>query len=633
MAVGRSEDPALGEATEGNQFDKLPAWTVQSALGMSIQAALTLIILIATLVVMASQRLRSDLTALCVTLALILTGVLSPAEAFSAFAQPVIIIIPCIFILGAALYETGVANLIANQLMRVGTQKPAILILVIMLTSGLLSSVVTSMLIIAVLMPAVLRIARRARLAPSLLLLPMVSGATMGNLLTLIGAISHLVVSDLLVVSGHGPLGFLSVTPFGLISLALAIAWYLLIGRRLLYRETPPEPQLPSLEEVERDYRLDHQLHRLRVRSVSDLIARRLDSCELGPTFHLNVMAVRPKNGIWQPATPEGILEQDDNLIVEGSLGDVLQAASVHRLEPKGPVPLDEFNQLEQDSLRLAELIVPLRSNLAGKTLAECHFRERFGLNMLAVHRQGRAIREDLPQLTLAVGDTLLVQGPVESLRQIGQDLNLIPVSQLGPQPGDRITSKAKLALGILGVMIMCVVTGLVPLATASLAAAVALILTGCVSADRAYQSINGRIIVLVGGMLPLAMALEKTGVAELIAGALANLSQNIGPMGGLALLYLFTALMSQIASNSVSAALMTPIAISLAGAEGLAPQLLAISVAVAATTSYITPLTNTDNLMVREAGGYTMRDYVVNGLPIFVLQMAAVMLMLSLSL
>jgi di/tricarboxylate transporter len=317
-------------------------------------------------------------------------------------------------------------------------------------------------------------------------------------------------------------------------------------------------------------------------------------------------------------------------LIVEGSLGEVLQAASLHRLEPKGPVPLDEFNLLEEDSLRLAELIVPLRSSLAGKTLAQCHFRERFGLNILAVHRQGQAIREDLPHLTLAVGDTLLVQGPLESLRQIGRDLNLIPVSQLGPQPGDRITSKAKLALGILGAMIVFVVTGLLPLATASLAAAMALILTGCLSADQAYQSINGRVIVLIGGMLPLAMALEKTGVAELIAGTLAGLSQNIGPMGGVILLYLFTALISQIASNSVSAALMTPIALSLAGAEGLAPQLMAIAVAVAATTSYITPLTNTDNLMVREAGGYTMRDYVANGLPIFVMQMAAVMAMLS---
>ena len=597
---------------------------------MTVQAAITLIILIATLAVMASQRLRSDLTALCVTLALILTGILSPAEAFSAFAQPVIFIIPCIFVLGAALYETGVATLIANQLLRVGTQSVATLILLIMLTAALLSSVVTSMLIIAVLMPAVLRIARRARLAPSLLLLPLVSGATMGNLLTLIGAISHLVVSDLLVASGYGPLGFFSLTPIGLISLALAIAWFLLVGRRLLRQEMPPEPQLPSLEEVERDYRLGHQLHRLRVRSGSDLIARRLDQCELGSTFHLNVMAVKPTASRLKPARPDYVLEQDDILIVEGSVGGMLQAASMHHLEPKGPVPLEEFNQLEEDTLRLAELIVPFRSQLAGKTLAECRFRERYGLNILAVHRQGRAIREDLPDFRLAVGDTLLAQGPIDYLRKIGRDLSLIPVTQLGPQPGDLITSKARLTLGILGVMIICVVSGLLPLATASLAAAVALILTGCISADRAYQSIDGRVIVLIGGMLPLALALDKTGVAELIARTLSSVSHDVGSLGGLLLLCLFTASISQIASNSVSAALMTPIALSLAATQGLPPQPFAIAIAVAATASYLTPLTNADNLMVREAGGYTMRDYLVNGLPIYLLQLTALMLMLS---
>jgi di/tricarboxylate transporter len=178
--------------------------------------------------------------------------------------------------------------------------------------------------------------------------------------------------------------------------------------------------------------------------------------------------------------------------------------------------------------------------------------------------------------------------------------------------------------------MVICVVTGLVPLATASLAAAVALILTGCLSAERAYASVQGHIIVLIGGMLPLAMALEKTGVAELIAGWLTNLSHDVGWMGALLLLCLLTSLISQIASNSVAAALMTPIAVSLAVAEGLTPYPFAIAIAVAATTSYITPLTNADNLMVREAGGYIMRDYLINGLPIFLMQMTLLILFLS---
>ncbi len=598
---------------------------------MTLEAALTLIILIATLLVLATQRLRPDVTALCVMLALIFTTVLTPLEAFSAFGQPVIIIIPSIYVIGAALSETGIATMIARRLSGVSDKGPAVLLLAIMLTAGLLSSVLSSLLVIAALMPAVLRLTRKARIAPSQLLLPLVAGATMGNLLTVIGTVSNVVVADLLAVAGFEPLGFLTLAPYGLISLALASAWYLLAGRKLLRHDMPPEERRPSLDEVEQDYRLDQMLYRLRVRSGSSLIAQRLDESPLSSKFHLNVVAVRPDGGRPRPAQSNWVLEHNDLLIVEGSRGNVLQMAGLYHLEPKGTLGLDEFNLLEQETLRLAELMVPFRSQWVGKTLAGIRFRERYGLNVLAVRRQGHAIREDLPHLTLAAGDTLLVQGPLVHLRQVERNLNLVLVTHLGPQPGDLVTGKAKLALGIVGVMLVCVVSGLLSLATASLAAAVALILTGCLSLDRAYRSIDGSVIILIGGMFPLAMALQKTGAAELLAGQLASLSPVIGSLGTLLLIYLFTCLLTQVISNAVTAALLTPIAINLAIAQGLSPTPFAIAIAVAVTTSYVTPLTNTDNLLVREAGRYTMRDYLVNGVPLFLLQTAALIAMLYL--
>jgi di/tricarboxylate transporter len=596
---------------------------------MTLQAGLTLAILIATLLALASRRLRPDLAALCAMLALILTGVLSPAEAFSAFGQPVIIIIPSIYVLGAALYDTGVAALIANKLQRVSTQGPAILVGVIMLSAGLLSAVLSSMLVIAVLMPAAVRMARRVRISPSQLLLPLVSGATMGNLLTLIGTVSSVVVSSMLVVAGHEALGFFSLAPYGLASLALAIVWYLLVGRRLLHREMPDEVRRPSLDEVEHAYHLREQLYRLRVRSISDLVAQRLDDSGLSTRCHLNVLAVQRQDGELQPARSGWLLEMNDLLIVEGARGDILQAASLHALEPKGALSLEEFNRFEQETLRLAELMVPFRSRLTGRTLAQVDFRDRYGLNVLAVHRQGKAIRQDLPDLTLAAGDALLVQGPLAYLRQVGQDMDLVLVTHLGPQAGDLITGKAKLTLGVLVVMVVCVASGLLSLATASLAAAVALLLTGCISPARAYRSIDGSVIILIGAMLPLALALEKTGAAELIANQLAGLSPIIGPLGVLLLLYLLASVITQVVSNSATAALVTPIAISLAVAQGLSPIPFALAMAVAVTTSYVSPLTNADNLLVREAGRYTMRDYLVNGLPLFVLQTIVVFLLL----
>jgi di/tricarboxylate transporter len=593
---------------------------------MNFQAILTLGILIATLVVLASRRLRPDVTAVCATLALILTGVLTAEEAFGAFGQPVIIIIACVYILGTALYETGVATLISERLMRFSHRGTGFLILVLMLTAGMLSAVLSSLLVIVILMPAVQRLCRRTKTAPAQLLLPVVVGASMGNLLTLIGTVSNLVVDELLAAAGQVSLEFLSLAPIGVLSLGVAMAWYVLVGRRLLPEAVTPEPEPPSLEEVAEDYRLKEELYRLRIRSVSDLIGYRLEETDLSSSHGLNVLAIQAEGKPLRVPDPGRALEQDDLLIVECKPGNVYQAASLHSLEPKGRVDLEELSELETARMALAELMVPVRSQLSNKTLAEVGFRDRYGLNILAVRRRGRIIRENLRQVVLRTGDTLLVQGTAERLQRVGHDLNLVLVNQLGPQPGDRVTAKARLTVGIMLAMIAAVVAGILPLATASLLATVILILAGSIRVTRAYRSIDGSILVLVGGMLPMAMALEKTGAASAIARELAGLNASVGPLGTLALLFVFASFITQIVSNSAAAALVTPLAISLARALSLPSQPFAIAIAVAVTTSYLTPLTNTDNLLVREPGSYTMRHYLVNGLPLVLIQLVIVL-------
>jgi di/tricarboxylate transporter len=493
-----------------------------------------------------------------------------------------------------------------------------------------MSAVLSGLLVVAVLMPAVLRIARQAGLAPSRLLLPLVTAATVGNQLTLIGTTSNIVISDILASSGYESLGLFRMTPYGLASLGLVLVWFLLPGRRLLRRELPPEPERPSLDEVQRSYRLENLLYRLRVRSMSDLIGDRLEDCQLRTRFHLNVVAVQPRGDKLRPATPDWILEQNDLLIVEGDPGRVLQAAGLHSLEQKGTVDLAEFNRLEQETLRLAEAIVPFRSNLVGRNLTEADFRRRYGLNVLAVQRRGRAIRTDLSDLALSVGDTLLVQGPAANIQTVGQDMSLVLVTDLGPQPGDLITGKAGRTIVILGLMLAVVVSGAASLATAMVTAAVALVLTGCLSLERAYQSINGSLLVVVGGMLPLATALQQTGAAETIAQFIVGLSRTLGPLGSLLILYLLTSVITQVIANTVVAALVTPVAVNLAVAQGISPQLFAIAVAFAVNAAYVTPLTDANNLFVREAGQYTMRDYLSHGLPIFLLQTGILMLLFT---
>ncbi len=597
---------------------------------MSPQIVFILILLITTLLVMASQRLRSDLVAMLVLLALILSGILTPAEAFSGFGQPVIIILASIFVLGAALYETGVATMIANQILRFSSRGEVMILAVIMAIAGLLTSVLGGMIVVGLLMPAVLRISRRTQIAPSRMLLPLATVATLGSQLTLIGTPSNVVVSDILAAAGHEPLGLFSLMPYALASVGVVMVWYLLPGRLLLRKEFRQEPDPPTLDEVQQTYQLQKLLYRLRVRSSSDLIATELGAGNLSSSFGLNLIAVRPSNGQLKSARSEWVLEQDDLLIVTGEYGRVLQAAMHHNLEVKGAVQLSEFSQAEQELLQLAEVIVPIRSPLVGRSLVDVNFRARYDLNILAVQRQGKALRQNLAKLALAAGDTLLVEGLFDRIRQVGQDFSLVFMTDLSPRPGDRVTSKASTTLIIFGLMLVAVVTGFLTLATASLLTVVVLILTGCISLERAYQSINLQLIVVIGGMLPLAAALQKTGAATLIAEQMLGVSQAVGVLGSLLLLYTITALITQVISNSVVAALMMPIAINLAVAQGVLPEPFAIAMAFAVMAAFITPFTDGDNLLVREAGQYTMRDFTVNGLPIFIIQTTVIIFMLA---
>jgi len=407
--------------------------------------------------------------------------------------------------------------------------------------------------------------------------------------------------------------------------------WFVTAGRRLLSKEMPSEQRQPSVEEVARSYGLEDQFYQLRVRAISKLIPSRLGEVDLPGRHGLNVLAVRPRvSGKLVPATAELVLEQDDLLYVHGRRTQVQQAASHLGLEVKRAADLEELTELEDGALRVAEVMVPFRSPLAGKSVAEARLRARYGMSVLAVRRQSETIRTGLPALVLAVGDTLLVEGPTSQLRRIGQDLSLVPVTDLGPQPGDLVTRKAGIAMGILALLVLVVVTGLLSLATASVAAVVALVLTGCVTPERAYRSIDGRVLVLIGGMLPLSLALEQTGAAQIIADGIAAFSRTTGPLAGLLLLFLVTSLITQVVANTVTAALVTPIAISLAVAQGLPVQPFAMAVAFAVAAAYVTPLTDGDNLLVREPGRYSMRDYLINGLPVLALQTIALVLMLS---
>lgn len=591
---------------------------------MNLHALFTLIILVSTLVLLASQRFRIDFVALLVMVSLIGMGVLSPDQVFEALGRPIIITIAGIFILGAALRRNGVATLLSRFILNYGSRSRLKMLLLLTITAAALSSVMSAMLVVIIFTPVVLRVGRELEIPPPQLLLPLSLSAMFGNQLTLIGAPLNLIVSDLLEQNGHPPLGFFAFTPYASALLVITIGWFALMGRRTLPSHQGVEDEPPSVEEIEDNYGLNDTFFKMSVVPQSDLVGERIAETDLRAQEAVDVVAVQSaQESIAHPVNPNYRFMPDDQLIVKGTSYRTLRSARLHALKVDGPVRLTDFSCLEEPELNLCEAVVPLRSALVGKTLAENQFQSRYGLVVLALNRQGQSIQHDITQMPLQAGDILLMQGSSAKLQETSSGRDLVFTTELTPESADRPTRKIKIALATLAVIVLVVMLNWVALATALLIASLVLIVTGCLTLEEAYASIDVKIIVMLAGMLPLATALQETGVTELAAELISGASQYMGIYGALLTLYLVTAMLAQVTPAIVSLAVVVPIAIQLAAAQGLSPQIFAMTVAFAAYSSYMTPFINAINLFVRNQGNYSLGDFMKNTLPIFGLQVA----------
>ena len=601
-------------------------------LTMNLQALFTIAILLATLLLLASQRFRMDFVALLIMVALIGTGVLTADQVFEALGRPIIITVAGIFILGAALRRNGLATILSRFILNAGSRNRLKMLLLLTGTAALLSSIMSSMLVIIIFIPVILRVGRELEIAPPQLLLPMALASMFGNQLTLIGAPLNLIVSDLLQQSGQPPLGFFSFTPYAALLLIITIGWFALMGKRTLPNHQVSDDATPSIEDIEENYGLNDTFYKVRVGEQSDLVGERIAETNLRSQEELEVVAVQPAyKRMARQVDPDHQLTPDDHLIVKGDLHKTWRSARLHALNIAGPVRLTDFSCLEEPELNLCEAVIPIRSNLVGKTLAESQFQRRYGLVVLAVNRQGESIQHGIAQLQLQPGDTLLMQGSPSQVQGTNHNRDLVFTCELTPESADRATSKIKIALAVLGVVVLAVMLNWVSLATVLLVASLVLIITRCLTLEEALASIDVTIIVMLAGMLPLATAIQQTGVAEMAAGLINDTSHVIGIYGALLLLYLGTALVAQVVPALVTLAVVVPIAIQLAVAQGLSPQQAAITLTFSAYASYMTPLLNTINILIRNHGNYSMGHFLGNTVPIVGLQVAALFAILIL--
>lgn len=560
------------------------------------------------LVLFAFELLRPDLVALVVLLALLLLGYVNITEGFSGFSNPAVITVIAMFILSAGLIRTGVTDAIADFLLRVGGGgNPVVLTAAVMLTVGVMSAFMNNIGAVAVLIPAMFVIAEKSNYPVNRLLIPLSFASLMGGLVTVIGTPPNLLVS--MALEEHGFEGFklFDFAPTGLAILATGVIYMSLFGRKLIAVRTKPD-------DLARQYQLQDYLSEVVVPSGSSLVGKTLAQAELTRRLGLTVLRMirKQEDGSETVIFPrfDSELQEGDRLVVEGQRGEIL------KLGKRSPVQLYSQNKfaletLGDQDLELAEVIVAPNSRLIGRTIAEIDVRRRFGVLVLAFRRRGENRREKFVDISLQVGDVLLVQGPREVVSRLSNQHDIfLTAHTLEHENKDH--SRAWLAVGILGACVLSAACGLLHISVAGLVGVLLMGITGCVKVDEMYRAVEWRVVFLIACMMPLGIAMDNqhTGTAAWLAGGVIEVAGAYGPWVMMAALFLFATLITEVMSNAAAAVLLAPIGIAIAVGMGIEPHAFLVAIAIGASTTFLSPIGHQSNVLVYGAGNYRFSDF-----------------------
>lgn len=611
---------------------------------------IAIFILFAAILLFLTEWVRVDVVALGVIIVLILSNLLSPQEALSGFSNPAVLTIAALFVVGGAIMQTGLAGAIGRRILEIAGSGEMRLTAVIMTTVALLSAVMSDTGTVAVLLPGIISLAIGAKISSSKLLIPLAYGALLGGATTLIGTPPNIIVSDLLREQGLTPFSFFDYSPIGLVLLVAGIGFMLLIGHRIIpnYKATTDVQRVETPEELVDLYLLPDNLYRLRVRRGSNLIGLTLAEASLRQDFDLNILDISRADQnrhttLYEEAvsatvsqesrsselTAETVFQLNDTLITKGDVTDITQAAARWNLGVQ-PARVDDEDALISDEVGIAEIVLPPRSSLLGNNLVELGFGSRYHLTVLDIQRPGSEGKLNLKETSLRFGDTLLVQGPWKNILDLRKKRrDFIVMGQPEIMIGAPARAKAPLALLILVGMLVLMITNLIPIVAASLLAAMAMILTGCLSIDEAYEAVDWKSIVLVAGMIPMSIALEQVGLVNLASQGLVDGLGSYGPLFVLVGLFSLTSLFTQVLSNTATTVLIAPIGLTAAQKLGIQPYAFLMGIAIAASMAFATPVASPVNTLIMGAGNYRFKDYLKIGLPMIMLVMILSILLL----
>lgn len=589
----------------------------------------TLIILALSAVFFAMGKVRSDLVALCALVALLLTGTLTPQEAISGFSNQVVIMMVGLFVVGGAIAQTGLAKKASGKLMMLAGDNEIGLFLLLMVVTAVIGAFVSNTGTVALMMPIVVSLAQKAKIRASRLLMPLAFASSMGGMLTLIGTPPNLVVQEALTESGHQPLGFFSFLPVGLVCIVVGIVVLLPLSKRFLNGRQRGDDdgkarRRKTLDDLLEEYSLKDDLSVFTVTDASLVKDKSIVELDVQRRYGLSVLEVRRvkkthaklmKEVEQRLAGPDTRLMVGDIVYVSGNKQQAEQMAADMQLN-KTSQPLAFYD------IGIAEAVLMHNSRLCGKTLRDGGLRRLYSVNVLGVRRGDDYITRNLADLKLRQGDILLIQGKWKNISRIANLAEGILVMGQPLEEAARVTLdyKAPLAAAIMVAMILTMVFDFIPVApvTAVITAGLLMVLTGCIrSVEAAYKTINWESIVLIAAMLPMSVALEKTGASALVARMLADGLGQASPYALLAGVYFTTSLLTMFISNTATAVLMSPIALTSAMAIGVSPYPMLFAVTLGASMCFASPFSTPPNALVMQAGGYTFMDYIKVGLPL----------------
>ncbi|MGB7114629.1 MAG: SLC13 family permease [Anaerolineales bacterium] len=774
---------------------------------MNFEIAAVLIILAGAVLLFITEWVRMDVVALLVLVSLALTGLVTPTEALSGFANPAVVTVWAVLVLSAGLSRSGVANIVGSRLVKIAGSSEIRLVFLIMLTTGLLSGFMNAIGVVAFMLPVVIDMSRSLNISPSKLLMPLAFASLLGGLNTMIGTPPNILVSEILGNYGLEPFRMFDYTPVGLIIMTVGIIFMVSIGRKLLpdrniekelsvnanvdlkdffgleerlfVLEIKEDSNLVGMnlaesrlgsglglnviaiieedkiqlapgpdtllqpgvrliscgrldrvlnlnnggfldiadDQIEIDklissdivlaeikigegsslagktvgesglrdqykvnvvavtrdeiprrtnflnmtiqsgdtllvhastdriedlkkingltiiviedadfYRLQERLFAVQVPPDSYLIGKSLTESRLGDTFGLSVLGITRRGQTILNPPPRESLQGGDVLLVEGKPEDISALRGLQELEAD-QLSKKELEKLESDKVGLAEVILSPRTKLAGKTLHQIHFREKFGLSVLAIWREGRAYRSNLRDMALKMGDSLLVHGSRRKLMVLGSEPDFLVLTEAA-QEAPRI-DKAPVALAIMAIVLVPVIFGWLPIVITAVLGVALMVLGNVLSMEEAYHAIEWKAIFLIAGMLPLGLALQESGAASLIAEGIVALIGGYGPLAVTAGLFALAALSSQVMPNPAVAVLFSPIAYNTAINLGLSPYPLFMTIAVSASAAFLSPVGHPANMITMGPGGYRFKDYIKVGLPLTLVVMVVLLVIL----